>query len=52
MVADVNPVANVQAIAVNRDRLVVLQIRDEERDQFFRKLIGPVVIRATRDDGG
>ena len=49
VVGHVEPVANVLAIAVDRQGLVFQHVEDHKRDEFFRKLIGPVVVRAIRD---
>jgi hypothetical protein len=49
MILDVHPVAHLQAVAVERDRLAVDQVRHEQRDQFLRILIGPIGVRTARD---
>ena len=51
MVVDVQPVADVLALAVDRKWLAVADIVDEKRDELLRKLIRPVVVRAVRHDG-
>ena len=48
MVVDVEPVADVEPIAVERHLEAVDEIRDEERDHFLRELVRPVVVRAAR----
>ena len=50
MVLDVNPVAHVQAIAVDGQRAVADGVDDHERDQFLRELVGAVIVRAAGDD--
>ncbi len=52
VILDVNPVANLTAVAVERHRLAVKQIRRKERDQFLRILVRAVSVRAARDDDG
>ena len=49
VIADIQPVAHVQPPAVHRQRPVCEGIYDHERDELFRELIRPVVIRAARD---
>ncbi len=46
------PISCVETVAVYRYLLAVHQVVDEERNQFFRMLVGTVVVRATCDDGG
>jgi hypothetical protein len=50
MVLDVDPVAHIRAVAVNREAIVAHGVDDHEGDQFFGELIRPVVVRATGDD--
>ncbi len=45
------PVAHVFALAVNRERLLVADVVDEQRNQLFGELVGPVVVAAVRHDG-
>ena len=49
MIADVQPVALLQPVAIERHRDVVDRIRDEQRDQLFGKVVRPVVVRRPRD---
>ena len=49
VVIDIEPVAHLHAVAINRQRLVFERIRDHQRDQLFRELIGTVIIRGARD---
>jgi hypothetical protein len=41
VVGDVQPVADVAAVAVERDLLAVEQVGDEQRDDLLRELVGP-----------
>ena len=50
VVHHIEPVAHIDALAVNRQRLVVLDIVDEQRDQFLRKLVRTVVVGTVGDD--
>src|SRR5688500_17241320 len=51
MVLNMNPVANIFAVAVYRNGPILKKIRYEKRDQFFGELVGPVVIRTPGDHG-
>ena len=51
MVLDMEPIADLQAVAVDRDRLTFERVEDRERDQLLRKVIRPVIVRAVGDDG-
>ena len=50
MIAHVKPVAHVHAVAINRHRLPREDALDDDRNQFFGKLIWAVIVRAIRDD--
>jgi hypothetical protein len=50
MVVDVDPVAHVAAVSVERDRLAEPRAQDGERDQLFGKLVWPVVVAGVGDD--
>ena len=50
MIFDIEPVANVFAFAVDGDRLATQGFEDDDRDEFFRKLEGAVVVRAIGHD--
>jgi len=52
VVYHVEPVANVLAIAIDREGFVFQHVENHKRDELFRKLIGPVVVRAIRDGHG
>ena len=49
VVFDVEPVADVFARAVNRELFVREGVDDHERDEFFREMVGAVVVRAARN---
>ena len=49
MVLHVQPVADVLAVTVDRQRLIIQHVRDHERNQLFREMIRAVVVRASRD---
>ena len=49
VVFDIQPVADVLAVAVYRKLLAVQRIVDDQRNQLFRKLVRTVVIRAVCD---
>ncbi len=46
MVADVQPVAYLLAVAVDRQRLARLRVGDDQRDQLLREMVGAVVVGA------
>ena len=48
VIVDVEPVAHVRALAVNRQRLADHGVEHGQRDQLFGKLIGTVIVRAVR----
>ena len=43
------PVADLLPVAINRQRFARQRIQDGQRDQFFREMIRPIVIRAVSD---
>ncbi|MNJ46822.1 hypothetical protein D3C77_419610 [compost metagenome] len=49
MVLDEQPVPYLQAIAVNRQRLTSEGVEDHQRNQFFREMERPVIVRAVGD---
>src|SRR6516165_3974049 len=51
MVLDVEPVANIVAASVDRDRLPVQRLQYGERDQLLREMAGSVIVRAIADHG-
>ena len=50
MVFHEEPVAHVLALAIDRQRLLVADVVDEERNQLFGELVRAVVIGAVRDN--
>ncbi len=52
MVGDVEPVANLPAVAVDRQVPALERVGDHERDQLLRELVRPVVVRAVGRDRG
>lgn len=52
VVYHVQPVTHVLALTVYRQRLAVTDVVDEQRNQFFRELVRPVVVRTVGYDGG
>ena len=44
------PVADILTLSIDRKRLAVADIVDEKRDQFFRELVGTIIIGAVGDD--
>ena len=50
MVFHEEPVAHVFALAVNRERLLVADVVDEQRNQLFGELVRTVVVAAVRDN--
>lgn len=51
MVFNEKPVANVLTLAIDREWLAVADIIDKERNQFFRELVWPVIVRAVGNNG-
>src|SRR6266446_3227014 len=49
IVFHVQPVALLFAVAVDGERFVVERVRDHERQEFFRELVGTVIIRGASD---
>lgn len=52
VILDVKPIADVLALAVDRQRFIVQAVRDHQRDQLFGKMVRPVIVRAARDRDG
>jgi hypothetical protein len=48
MIADVRPIPDLAAVAVNPQRLTPQDIDDDERNQLFGELVGTVAIRTIR----
>ena len=51
VVLDVEPVPHLAAVAVQRQRLAVERVGDEQRDELLRILVRAVRVRAARDRG-
>ncbi len=51
MVVDVEPVAHICARAVDRQRLALQAVEDDERDELLGEVVRAVVIRAVGDKG-
>src|SRR4051812_475039 len=49
MILDMEPIADVAAIAINRQRLPGDGVKDRQRNELFGKLIGPVIVGAIAD---
>ena len=49
MVFDIEPVADIEAVPIDRQRLVMQGIDDHEGNQLFRKMIRPIVIGTAAD---
>lgn len=47
----IQPVAHVLAFSVDRERLAVADVVDEQRDELLRELVRAVVVGAVRHDG-
>src|SRR5688572_13652559 len=43
MIFYIQPVANLLSIAINRQRFALQSIMNDERNQFFRKMMGAIV---------
>ena len=52
MVADIEPVADLLAVAVDGQRLSSEGVVDNERDEFLGKMVGTVVLRAICGEDG
>src|SRR5258708_31757071 len=52
VVANVDPIADVEPVPVNGNALVAEEIADKKWDELLRELKGPVFVRAGRDQGG
>jgi len=50
VVFDIEPVADVHAVAVEGDFFAFDQVGDEEGNQFFGEMVWAVVIAAARDE--
>ncbi len=52
MVVHIEPVADIEALAIDRQGLAGQPLDDHQRDELFREVIGPVIVRAVRHQGG
>src|SRR5438105_3513173 len=52
VIADVEPVANIHAIAVNRDGFASEAALDDDRDELLGKLIWTIIVGAIGNDDG
>ena len=52
VIAHVQPVAHIPTVAIHRQRLAAKNIHDQQRNQLFGKVIGPVVVRAVAGGDG
>ena len=43
------PIAYIFSFAIDRQRLVVLDVMDTKRDQLFRKMVGSIVVGTVRN---
>ena len=48
MVFNIQPIANILTLAINRQRFTVKDIVDKERNELFRKLVRTVIIGTVR----
>jgi hypothetical protein len=48
MIVHVDPVTDIGTVAIDRQRLALECVENHEGNQFFRKLVGAVVVRAVR----
>ena len=46
VVLDVEPVPNLHAVAIHRQRLASQRIHDHERNELFGEMVGPVIVAA------
>lgn len=51
MILNIEPIADLVALAINRQRLAIQRIEDDQRDQLFGEMIGAVVVGAVGNDG-
>src|SRR5207248_4302900 len=51
VVVDIEPVPDIVALAIDRDRLAVQRLQDRQRDQLFREMVGSIIVRAVAHHG-
>src|SRR5438067_13923517 len=49
VVVDVEPIPAMLAVTIYRQGLTLDRVENHERDQFFREMIGTIIIRAVRN---
>ena len=49
VVLDIEPVAHIRARAIDRQRLAVNGVEDDQRNELLGEVIGAVIVRAVRD---
>lgn len=52
MVVDVEPIAHIRARAVDRQRLTLKAVEDDEWNELLGEVVRAVVVRAVGDEGG
>src|ERR1700730_481126 len=50
MILDIEPITDIGAFPIDRKRLSLQGIEDDQRNQLLRKMIWSIVIRAVRND--
>ena len=48
MVLDIEPVTDILALAIDRQRLAMADVVDKQRNQLLRELVGTIVIGAVK----
>ena len=51
MIFDKQPVADLHTVAVNRQRFAVKRVQNHQRNEFFREMVGAVVVGTVGYDG-
>src|SRR6266550_339879 len=51
MIVNVDPIAHIAAISINRNRFVMESVRKHERKKLFRKLARAIIVSATCNHG-
>ena len=52
VILDIEPIAHILTLPIDRKRLAVADIVDKERNKLLGELVGTIVVRAVRNDGG
>ncbi len=50
VILDIEPVANIGSVAVDRDRLARERVQDDDRNELFREMVGAVIVGAIGQD--